>query len=190
MTQRRIIWGLFAVFLLLIGMALALPGLERAGRSTPMMVAQTQLPTVPPDPFVFPEVYAHQITQLEVRFTAVGRTIILNKVPGSWVGREGERPFTPDLTKIPDVLRVLAGLRYNRQIDRAEVEEFGLKDGGMVVVQFIANGKPYRLALGGNNPDQTITYIQTSGDGPVLFVSASQAAILSRALQSLEVQGP
>ncbi len=182
-AQRRTVILLFVVFLVLLGLAVgvlfprraALPSAQSASSATPI-------------PYVFPSVLPAQITRMVLedrRDSAKVATITLIKTAGDWQAFRAENDvFLPDLTKVARLLHSLASLRYNRIIESTTLEAFGLADGGRFVIRFTADSA-YTLYIGGNNPDQTLAYVQRDGLTAILLVSAEQIAALTGALEGL-----
>jgi hypothetical protein len=178
-AQRRTVIVLFAVFIALLGASVLL---------FPRRAPPSAQASATPIPYVFPRVLPAQITRMDLedrRDAAQPVTITLIKTAGDWQAlRAGAELTPPDLTKVARLLNGLASLRYNRIISSAELEAFGLADGGRYVIRFVAD-RTYSLHIGSNSPDQTLAYVQRDGSDAILLVSAEQVAALTGALKGL-----
>ncbi|MCS6869991.1 MAG: DUF4340 domain-containing protein [Anaerolineae bacterium] len=178
-AQRRTVVVLFAIFSALLGIA---------ALAFPRRVPPNVQPSATLIPYVFPRVMPAQITRIDLedrRDSAKPAKITLIKVAGDWQALRGSNELSlPDLTKVARLLNGLASLRYNRIIDNASVEAFGLADGGRYVIRFVAD-RTYTLHIGDNSPDQTLAYVQRDDSKAVLLVSAEQVAALTGALEGL-----
>ena len=136
-------------------------------------------PTVPP--LIFPGVDSRQITHIELENTILKRKIVLDKVPGDWVGKDIDgKPIQVDLAQVTRMIQILATLRYNRVLEASDLKAFGLADGGLFVLRFSVGDTSYTLRVGNPNSAQTYSYIQRGDGGPVVQADLQQVAQLVR----------
>jgi hypothetical protein len=167
---------MIAVFVIVVGVAVALNAL-REQRRPPR-------PTPTPETFLFPAATTTNITRIEIHNQRFGKRITLVKVPGEWLGKDGNGAALPvDQTRIPTMLHVLASLRYTQvvestQVDPVDLTKFGLTNGGWFIVKFEAAGQLYTLHVGDVNPSATLSYIQVREGGAVYLADYNKIGSL------------
>jgi hypothetical protein len=148
------------------------------------LVQQNKTVYVPyptPLPEVFPGIDARQITHIELENPGWKRKIVLDKVPGDWVAKDGDgKPIQVDLGQVTRMIQILPTLRYNRVLESTDLKAFGLADGGLFVLRFSVGNASYTLRVGDPNSAQTYSYIQRGDGGPVLQADMQQVAQLVR----------
>ncbi|CAG1011053.1 MAG: DUF4340 domain-containing protein [Anaerolineae bacterium] len=171
-SSSRLLIIVFAILMMAVYLIVS------SRRFTP--VTSGSNPTVP---YLFPAVEPTIITRITLENRQTGAVLSLTKIPGDWHGEDknGET-VTVDLTKMPELLRTLTILRYNRILEDSALEQFGLKDGGWFRIRFEA-GKTYTLDIGAQNPDRSLTYVQRNGEPAVILVPSVQVEALTRLLQ-------
>ncbi len=173
---------LLIVLVVLMAAAFILSGIRRAS------VEYAPTAGVEVAPFVFPDVETTTITKIMLIAADQKRSLTLIKRPGDWRGIDESGVILPvDLTQMPEVLHVLANMRYNRAMtisERSALETFGLADGAYVTVQFEALNTPYVLRIGTKNPDQSLAYAWRGVESEIVLVPSAQADTLLRLLEN------
>lgn len=107
---------------------------------------------------------------------------------GGWQAAPGSPPGAPDLgSQLEAGLRFLHVSAPQRVLDRDEVRDADLAAMGLVpprltVTVFAGDSPPFRIALGGPNPQGFAQYARVSGDDTVLLLNRYTGAALERAV--------
>lgn len=185
-SQRRSTLIVFLIFVGLLGVAVVVSITRRTAEQSAQQTAQSQqTPTAAPEPYLFPDVLPTYISRIELQDQGKGKALTLVKIPGDWTGQDGSgAKLKVDLTKMPDLLRILATLRYNRVIESTDLEAFGLSDSGTFAIRFEA-GQSYTLYIGKTNPDGTLVYARRGDERSILLVPADSAEVLVGMMDNL-----
>ncbi|GAB4547343.1 MAG: hypothetical protein OHK0023_08540 [Anaerolineae bacterium] len=188
-SQRQSLLILFIIFGALLAGSAVLLTPRRNPIASPYQTG-TPLPTAVPIPYLFPSVLPRQITRIVVedkRPDAKTPFMIVQRIPGDWrAENQNGAILQADLTKIARVVRVLATLRYNRSIDQATLEAFGLAGNNGFVIRFEAD-TAYTLYIGNMNPDQTLTYVRRNNESTIWLIPTESAVTLVSALEGWAV---
>jgi hypothetical protein len=169
MTSPRTTRLLIIAFVGLLLVAAAVNGVRQN-------IANSSVTLVTPLPYLFPRVQSTDITRMEIENHLEGGTLILTRVPGDWLGTDGNGKSVPvDLARVTRMIQILPTLRYNRIMEGSDVTAFGLANGGRFVVHFDARGSSYTLHIGELNSALTFAYVQPGDNGPIGQIPAADA---------------
>ncbi|MCC7447468.1 MAG: DUF4340 domain-containing protein [Anaerolineae bacterium] len=177
MNTTRTTRILIVIFVALLGVAYLVNQARRRSAPTP--------PPVPVALYVFPGVEPTQITRIELENHMIKRTLTLERIPGGWKGTDDKGAEVPvDLNQATRIIQILSSLRYNRVLEGSDVKAFGLADGGLFMVRFIASNKTYTLHIGDLNSALTSAYARRSDSEPVIQIPAIEAKSLVKPVDS------
>jgi hypothetical protein len=190
-NSARLTQLLAVVFVGLVGMAIALNIARRSATQPAPTRNFTEISEM-----LFPAVEPRAITRIRLQNTATGKVLVFTKQPGQWrVEDEMGKIVSIDLAQVPDLLHILANLRYNRLIDPtqstssptastqvgANLEAFGLANGGLYIAQFEAGGS-HTIRIGALTPDTKAAYVQRDNEQAILLVPAAATTIFASLL--------
>jgi len=177
MSNTRTTRILIVIFVALLGVAYLVSVARKASAPTP--------PPVPVSLYVFPGVEPTQITRIEMENHMIKRALTLERIPGGWKGTDDKgADVLVDLNQATRIIQILSSLSYNRVLEGSDVKAFGLADGGLFMVRFIASGKTYTLQIGDLNSALTYAYARRSDSEPVIQIPAIEAKSLVKPVDS------
>lgn len=174
MNRRVLTFVLLAIFIVVVMAAFAVDSLRRQRAVASLTVADVQ-------PYLFPAVETTDVTAITLVNNTTGLRLTLTKIPGGWRGVDGSGDeVSVNFTRIPQILQLLAILRYNRVLQATEQElvTYGLTEPGLFTVDFTAARRSYRLIVGGVNPSKTSSYVQLDPKGSVYMTDYNNIGLL------------